>query len=139
MGQKVQVREVICQFASFCVLDSSEQEVITTLSSLFFFFFSVKLCCSRKEEIILETSYLQSVPKTQAPPPRQPVEGGRCWDRCGVLRCLDPRRTSPGTAALGTQLEPGQKRGLSPRDHPYPNTFSQAVSRARKTVTELSL
>lgn len=84
-------------------------------SLLFCFFLSVKLCCFMKEEIILETSCLQFVPKTRAPSPKQAVEGGRCWGRCVVWAGphQGPQRWAPswsqgttGGSALGTTLTP---------------------------------
>ncbi|KAK4830957.1 hypothetical protein QYF61_014416 [Mycteria americana] len=65
-------------------------------------------------------------------PPCQSREAGG-WGRRGVPRCPGPGQDLAREPSVwDTQPEPGQKQGLSPQGHPYPNTFSQAISKAIK-------
>lgn len=106
--QKLQVRVVICQFASFCVLDNSERGVIATVSSpsQAFLFFVCKALLPQ------ETSYLPFVPKTRGTFSQQLREAGG-WGRCGVPRCLGPGQDPPRDPSVqGTQSQ-SQSQGRS--------------------------
>lgn len=94
-----------------CLTAANEESsplFLPQFSLLFCFFLSVKLCCFMKEEIILETSCLQFVPKTRAPSPKQPVEGGRCWGRCVVWAGphQGPQRWAPSWSQGRTGAQP---------------------------------
>lgn len=102
-----------------------------------FYYFSVRFCHSRKEENILETSHLPFVTKTWAPPPKQPPQTRR--QAAGEDMMSHGDQDLARDPSVGdTQLEPGQQGGLSLWGHPYPNTFSQAISRTIQKVTKLS-
>lgn len=142
VGQKVQVREVLCRLASFWALDSSERGVIATVSSLNqLSFYSIIFLWGfappgKKKTFWKHLTYHPSLKLGQLLQSSHRSRGRQAAGEDLVSHGDQDLARDPSVG--GTQLGPGQKGGLSLWGHPSPNTFSQAISRTIKKVTTLS-
>lgn len=124
VGQKVQVREVLCRLASFWALDSSERGVIATVSSLNqLSFYSIIFLWGfatpgKKKTFWKHLTYHLSLKLGQLLQSSHRSRGRQAAGEDLVSHGDQDLARDPSVG--GTQLGPGQKGGAQPLGPPFP-------------------